>query len=109
MTTTSTRRFGMYLQLVDSDEEQVLRCRECGEDICEVDDDYEDWRDHVPVRESEIADRMVDDLGMWVHRRDEEDKAVMMEYYCPNCAIRLQAQTTLDTEKRPLQANPEFI
>lgn len=99
----------MYLELVDGDGERYLRCRECKEEICDVDDEYEDWRDHVPVRESEVADRMVDDFDMWVHRREADDKAVMLEYYCPNCAIQLHAQTTLDTEKRPLQVDPDFL
>ena len=99
----------MYLELVDTAGEQFIRCRECSERICTVDDEYDDWRDHVPVRESELADRMVDDFDMWVKRREEEDKAVMLEYYCPNCAVQLHSQTTLDTEKRPLQVEPGFL
>jgi hypothetical protein len=99
----------MYLELVEQGNDRHLRCRECEEQICDVDDEYDDWRNHVPVRESEVADRMVDDFDMWVKRRDEEDKAVMLEYYCPGCAVQLHSQTTLDTEKRPLQVTPNFL
>lgn len=109
MTTQSIRRFGMYLELVAENGDRSLRCRECHETICDVDDDYDDWRDYVPVYEAEVADRMVDEFDMWVARRNEEDKAVMLQYYCPNCATQLHSQTTLDTEKRPLKVNPDFL
>lgn len=99
----------MYLELVTDDGDRYLRCSECQEEICDVDDDYEDWRDHVPVHEAEVADKMVDEYDMWAKRRDEEDKAVMLQYYCPNCATQLHSQTTLDTEKRPLQVDPDFL
>jgi acetone carboxylase gamma subunit len=110
MSDNGVRRFGMYLELVENGDDRILQCRECNEQICSVDsDDYNDWRDHVPVYESRVADRMVNELDMWVSDREETDEAVMIEYYCPNCAVRIHSQTTLDSEKQPLQAAPEFL
>lgn len=105
----------MYLDLVELPEGRSIVCGECDDQICEVDESYDDWRNHAPSYTAPISEKM-EEYGVWIKERDVEPgatnydgKVVHKEYYCPNCGILLHAQPTLETEERPTQTNPAFI
>lgn len=100
-----TRRIDMYLNLVERDSARRIVCRECSTDICDA---AEDWRDHVAVREREISGRL-DEFGVWVKHRDADEEILLIEHYCPECAVQLRAQVTVEGENRPLEVKPDFL
>lgn len=80
MNGTFRLRIHEYLEIVKEDNgEFVIKCHECGCNICRANENY---KSHVPYRIKEPAE-----IGRMFVKKEWN---VLKEYFCPNCATMLQ-------------------
>mgnify|MGYP001428191546 CR=1 FL=1 len=77
-------RMGEYLEIEDSSEGRVVRCRKCGHTFCGAGSNYKEFAlmsEHPLTRSSP--------------RNSTTERFVLREFYCPGCATQLDVETVL--------------
>ena len=78
----SLLRISEYLEIVEVDGRQLVRCVKCGHFFCDV---RENYKNHALVRERDLADVKLRSLlskePIWV---------LYQEYICPSCGTLLE-------------------